>query len=261
MNQFFPRVTIMSLVIVFSCSVLATAQAVEVVPQSGLPVLVEPGTENNSIPIKGDDVSTAVLRKLKQLRCNNAMEAAGEAKKALQANADNSARGQEYRLAYNDYMRLKKLCIESSRALNERLAAEENGDESTEGFDPTDPLTAQWAGTWNVKQRFAYRPYLLYGTDHQVYSSELVVKISREGCEVTFHKNPQSKKGEYVEEEGYNCRARGRTLTFYNFYRNDNKSRVDFVFLHSGLTLKGQFSGIIRGKPAGGQCTGEKAGY
>lgn len=147
-----------------------------------------------------------------------------------------------YRLAYEEYMSAKRECERLVAALNSRLAAEQKDGDSEELFDSTDPLTAQWAGTWSVRSKHDYGP-----AKGGSFPSQFTVKISWHGCEVTWNNTEQN-----------DCKVNGRTLTFYGFHNNDMVNRIDYTFFHSGLTLEGEFSGTIHGKPAGGTYTGKK---
>lgn len=248
MNSDFPRVAVMSLVIMLTYSFLASAEAAEIVMPSEFPELPSPGNEWRGLDRYRMDASIAEIRWVAYEWCEKAKLEADKANELLRkirnrefvANQDEA-----YKSAYDDYMSSKELCVIWIERLNNALAAEENDDDSTELFDPTDPVTAQWAGTWNVQSTHDYG--LAKGGSR---TSELDVKISWEGCEVSWS-----------NQEGYDCRVKRNILTFYIFHESDNTKRVDFAFYQSGLTLEGKFSGTIRGKPVGGTFTGEKAGY
>lgn len=266
MNLDFPRVIVMSIVIVFTYSFLASAEAAETVPLPDLPALIPP--ENNSDSSGSNSryqSSVAVLREEARNYCRNAMDSAKDAMDAYEeleaykrkrdagrpATVDEFGRDEGevirafYEDAYNWYMDYKKKCELATRDLNNRLATEYDHEDSDELFDPTDPLTAQWAGTWNVRSKHDYGP-----AKGGSYPSEFTVEITWHGCEVSWSDEPR-----------YDCRVSGRTLTFWGYHKNDNINRIDWTFFHSGLTLEGEFSGKIRGTPAGGTYTGKKAGY
>lgn len=250
MNQYFSRVTTVIFIIMCTCFVSTPAKATENVPLPDFPELPPPGTElegQSYLDLFKSDASIAQVRKQTYKRCEEAKLAANEASDLLLKiqNGQVSAYDDKYQRAYEYYMALREHCLHSTQRLNGLIAAQGNDDRGSELFDPTDPVTAQWAGTWSVRSKHDYGP-----ARGGSYPSQFTVKIIWHGCEITWN-----------NQEMFDCNVNGRKLTFWGFHNDDGKNRMDWTFFQSGLNLDGEFSGTIRGIPAGGTYTGEKAGY